>query len=194
MDPAHLAVGAMSLAVAATFVVAAAGKLSASTQFAESLVRFGITRIPRPWAARGVAMFELVVAVALWVPLLRTGAAAVAATAFALFARLVARRLRAGERFPCHCFGSSKRDIDAFALIRALAFAALSLALLGALVGGAEAPTRLSEVAVSAAVASAVGVVAALLVQALRLLQFDQSWANGFRAMGRAATEQEGRS
>jgi Methylamine utilisation protein MauE len=195
MDPAGISVGAMSFAVAATFVVAGLGKLSASTEFADSLVRFKITCTSQPWAARGVAVFELAVAVALWVPVLRAGAAAVAAVAFGLFAWLIGRSLRAGDTFPCNCFGSNEREIGTFALIRASALAGLSVALLAILVAGTGGPTGFSDAAVGAAIAAAAGFVGALLMQAWRLLRFDQSWASGWRALGRmAAEQQEGRS
>ena len=191
MDPVDVSVGAMSFGVAATFLVAGVGKLSASTEFAESLVRFKITRTPKPWAARGVAVFELAVAVALWVPVLRAGAAAVAAVAFGLFAWLIGRSLRAGDTFPCNCFGSNEREIGTFALIRALALAGLSVGLLAVLVAGTGGPTAFSDAAVGAAIAAAAGFVGALLVQAWRLLRFDQSWASGWRDLGRTATEQQ---
>lgn len=189
LDPGTIGVGVMSFAVAATFLVAGVGKLSVSKEFAESLVRFMVTRRPHLWAARGVALFEIAVAVALWVPMLRIAAAATAFAAFGLFSWLIARSLRAGETFACNCFGSDKRHIDAFTLIRTLALAVLSAALFAALAAGAQGPTRVSDGAVSAAVALAAGLIVALLLQAWRLLRFDQSWASGFRAMGRAATE-----
>jgi hypothetical protein len=194
MDPADVTVGAMTFAVAATFAIAGLGKLAAADEFAESLVRFRITRTPHAWAARTVAVFELTVAVALWVPASRAGAAAVASAAFGVFAWLIGRSLRAGDRFPCNCFGSNTREIDTFALIRALVLAAVSAALLAVLAGGAAGRTNLSEATVGAAAASVIAFVAALLVQAWRLLRLDQSWASGFRAMGRTTTEQEGSS
>lgn len=113
------------LAVAVLFAAAGIYKLRHPLVAATSAVNFRVVRRPRRVAGLAIGGAETVTAMALVIPLPTVAVAGcVLAAVFALaFAFVIARALRSGERFPCHCLPGSDDDMSAVTLWRALALA-----------------------------------------------------------------------
>lgn len=112
-------------------------------QTAQALVDFRLTSLPSRTAARGLALYELLLAVLLLSSALAgdtfTGLAlAIATLTAAMFVAAIAAALRRPARFACLCFGSSESPLSGATLARAGALLALSAAACGSAFARAE--------------------------------------------------------
>lgn len=148
-----------------TLAWSAVVKLQRPGRAAVSLVRFGLARRARRGAGRVLGLAEGAVAAALLTLPASPLPLAAAALLFAAFALLIARALRAGERFDCGCLGGDGETLGPATLLRAVAL--LAVALTGIAAGAAVAGG-------DAAAASAADRLLALGVGALLVLQ---AWA-----------------
>jgi Methylamine utilisation protein MauE len=91
---------------------------------AVALTRFRLARHVRPDVAGAVGAGELALAVALLLDPTGIWSTAAAAAVLAVFTAVVARAVRAGETFPCACFGNEQRPLSAATIVRNLALLA----------------------------------------------------------------------
>jgi len=103
---------------------------------AVALTRFRLARHVRPTVARVIGIGELALALALLLDPVGIGSLAAAATVLAVFSAVVTRAVRAGETFPCACFGNEQRPLSAATIVRNLALLAVAGAGLAAAVAG----------------------------------------------------------
>jgi uncharacterized membrane protein YphA (DoxX/SURF4 family) len=179
MAPMYSALLALRLVLAAVFVVAAVGKARDQAGTRHSLESFGIPRALAPTVAVVLPIVEIAIAVAL-VPVATAWWAGVAALVLlvAFTAALTVGLLR-GVEADCHCFGAvSSRPVGPATIARNLVLVALAVVLVAA---GGDSPGA-SAVAwigdldtgervllgIVAALAVAVAVIAAFMLQLLR--------------------------
>ncbi len=113
-----------AVAVGVAFVVAGASKLAAGESWPAQAAGLGAPS----WTIPIVPWFELAVGAVLIVQLARVPAALVAAALLVMFTALIARKLAAGERPPCACFGAwSASPIGARHVVRNVVLLALSI-------------------------------------------------------------------
>ena len=137
-------------ALVAIFLTSGVGKLRRPGHAAVAISNFGLTRSIRRSYGSALGMFELALAVCLAItafPAAPSSARALvlAATAalLALFAFLIARSVRRGDRFPCACFGDGSEEISRRSLARTLAIGLVGLLPLAATLTSADGfPSR----------------------------------------------------
>jgi hypothetical protein len=173
-SPTAYAVGAWVIALVLAW--SGGAKLRAPAAAASALVEFGLAARARPRLGTALGFAELAVAAlvaasTLASGLLQTVAPAVAIALFGAFVFLVARSLRAGERFACHCFGAGGGEISVWTLLRAAALAAVSALLLVAGLSH-EATLGVGSLALSVVTAAAVVLGTALAGNVARLLRW----------------------
>ncbi len=147
----------------AIFVVSGLAKVRHPALAALAMVDFGVARRVRPPLGLLVGLAELGLAAALalgiWAGPLVRPTAIVAAGVLWLFALLIARSLRAGDRFACFCFGESDDRLSALTLVRTagLAFLATGLGLVDTtLTGSADAGATGVQLATALALLGAI--------------------------------------
>jgi uncharacterized membrane protein YphA (DoxX/SURF4 family) len=194
----------LRLVLAAVFVVAAVGKARDQAGTRHSLESFGIPRELAPAVAVVLPIVEIAIAVAL-VPVATAWWAGVAALVLlvAFTAALTVGLLR-GVEADCHCFGAvSSRPIGPATIARNLVLVALAVVLVaaGGDSSGASAVAWIGDLdsgervllGMVAALAVAVAVIAAFMLQLLR--QNGRLWheLDELRAAGPAAATPEDR-
>lgn len=110
------------------FLVAGASKIRHPRSAAEALVNFGVVQNVRVRTGTALGTAELGLACAFGaIPAL---AAFVAAPLLWLFVLLVGRRLQAGYRFPCACFGDAAELLSWWSLVRTTLLALMATGLI----------------------------------------------------------------
>jgi Methylamine utilisation protein MauE len=118
------------------FAWSGATKIARPFGAAVALTRFRLARHVRPDAARAIGLGELALAVALLLDPAGIGSLVAAAVVLAAFSAVVARAVRAGETFPCACFGNEQRPLSTATIVRNLGLLAVAGAGLAAAVVG----------------------------------------------------------
>lgn len=112
--------------LAIVFLWSGVVKLRRPALAAMAMVDFGVVRRPRSGFGSALGTVEALLAVMLVSGAVPSLVLPVAAALLWFFAFLIARSLRSGESFECHCFGDSGSKLSRWTLARtvALAFAA----------------------------------------------------------------------
>jgi Methylamine utilisation protein MauE len=123
--------GVLSTLLGFVFLAAGVAKLRRLAVAALAMVDFDVVSRARP--AYGVALgaIEFAIAIALITRSLPSLALVVAAILLSVFALLIGRSLKRGERFPCTCFGASMEPLSKLTFVRTFALACVALLLLG---------------------------------------------------------------
>jgi hypothetical protein len=161
-----------SAVCAATLGWSAVAKLRSPGRAAVSLVRFGLARRARRTAGRALGVLEGAVALALVAAPTSLVPLAVAAALFAAFCVLIARALRAGQRFDCGCLGAGE-TLGRPTLLRALALLAVALAGVTADLTGAGGDAAAADRLVAVVLGSLIVVQAWAATTLRRLHPFD---------------------
>lgn len=154
--------------LALVFLLSAYPKFRKPRLAALAIVDFGVMKEVRTEAGLGLALVELILAVALILSVVVGGAAAIAVAALAAvllwtFVVLIARALRSPERFSCFCFGSDA-GLSAWTLTRSTLLALLATAL--AFAGGDYGAPTVSEFVLELTTATAILGTVGLVVSA----------------------------
>ena len=121
---------ALRVALAGTFLVAAAAKAFSVAGTRESLRGFGVPEPVVPVGAVALPALEVVLAAGLIAQPTATAAAWGSVAVLLVFSAAFARVLRRGEEVSCNCFGSTSTEpIGPSSLIRNAVLAVIALAL-----------------------------------------------------------------
>jgi hypothetical protein len=152
------------------FVWSGIAKARRPTLAALAMNEFGLTSGLNRRLAVALGASEIALGVALGSTVLPRLSLAVSSAALWLFAFLIARSLRRGDRFACFCFGNADASISSMTLLRALGLALLSTLLFVVAVAGAEPPTEANAVMLEFVVAMALVGTTVLVAQTVRSL------------------------
>ncbi len=163
--------------LAVVFLASFASKVRGRAQYAGYLAatrrlvpRWALARVPAGALAAIVAAAEVAVPVQLAVPELVLPGLILSIVLLSSFAATTSAALRRGERSPCHCFGSSRRQLDRSHVVRDGLLAAVAVAAMVAAASGARPlePARAAVVAAVSIAAAVVVVVADDVVEVFR--------------------------
>lgn len=112
--------------LAGVFIWSGTVKVQQPALAALAMVDFGLARQARPGLGLALGVTEL--ALALMLVVLPRPAAMVVSALLWFFALLIARSLRAGERFACFCFGDADAQLSGWTLARTTTLALLATA------------------------------------------------------------------
>lgn len=150
--------------LAVVFLASFASKVRGRAQYTGYLAatrrlipRWALSRVPAGALAAVVVAAEAAVPVLLAVPGLVLAGLDLSLVLVSGFAVATAAALRRGERAPCHCFGSSQRQLDGGHVARDGVLAAVAVAGMVAAASGAG-PLEATRAAVVAAVSIAAAV------------------------------------
>jgi Methylamine utilisation protein MauE len=138
MSSAAAASAAATGLLVVVFLWSGAAKVAKPFGAALALTRFRLARHVRPAAARAIGAGELALSFALLLDPRGTWSLAAAAVLLAVFTAVVARAVRAGEAFPCACFGHEQRPISTLTLVRNLGLVAVACAAAAGAAAGAR--------------------------------------------------------